>query len=473
MIPTIFKYEWIAIKRGYLLKIGFSVYCLLAFYAVFKGNNMIHNRESILYNIDTAQVARYKTLLVKYDKIDTLTKPGKSTFRLVSNAMRIDQELKNTVSMPTHPYAALSIGQLDNQSFYHQVSLWNNVYNTTAEEIFNPQKLMVGNLDLAYLLIFLLPLLVIGWNYNIQSDEKESGTLLLLKTYARKPIHFTGIKLAFRFGVLFTLVAVLNLIFFTALSNPFNYPTEIAFWLLTTFVYLLFWFALIFLVVSLNQSGKSNAIFLAGCWITILYIIPTALNRHVESSSSSIEKTAFEEARDNDMKVWEIPSSILIDSLKKTKFNADFNKYPITDTPSFKYAAFVEFGQQFNDHIGIANDNIKLSNYKKMLSFNIINPVFSTLSSLNELTRSDLNAYIHYTDAVKQYQQLRRYYIYQFMLGKKPFWVNEFKHFPKFEYQLKYIDRTLVIKNLIHLLTAIITFTTMGLRVGNRQLNSR
>ena len=47
-------------------------------------------------------------------------------------------------------------------------------------EIANPDHLLAGHFDYAFVCVFLLPLLIIGWTYAVLSGEKESGWWALL-----------------------------------------------------------------------------------------------------------------------------------------------------------------------------------------------------------------------------------------------------------------------------------------------------
>ena len=81
--------------------------------------------------------------------------------------------------LPPGPLAPLAIGQSDLLPYYFKVSTDARENIVAATELENPQRLLVGRFDLAFVLIYLYPLLILGITYNMLSAEKEQGTLAL------------------------------------------------------------------------------------------------------------------------------------------------------------------------------------------------------------------------------------------------------------------------------------------------------
>ena len=64
---------------------------------------------------------------------------------------------------------------------------------TGGAELENPQRLLSGRLDLAFVLIYLYPLLILAISYNLLSAEQEQGTLALLLS---QPVSLRTVILA-------------------------------------------------------------------------------------------------------------------------------------------------------------------------------------------------------------------------------------------------------------------------------------
>ncbi|MCZ8355401.1 MAG: hypothetical protein O9340_11740 [Cyclobacteriaceae bacterium] len=80
-----------------------------------------------------------------------------------------------------------SIGQAEQFGFYKQISVWASPYDADmAEEIANPERLQVGTLDFSFVILYLTPILLLLFVYNIKSTESEQGFLNLISTMGRK-----------------------------------------------------------------------------------------------------------------------------------------------------------------------------------------------------------------------------------------------------------------------------------------------
>ena len=72
------------------------------------------------------------------------------------------------------PLMPLGIGQAEQYGYYKNITNWSSTYdNDMVEEIANPERLVNGNIDFSFLVIFLLPILIIIMTYNIRGLEQD------------------------------------------------------------------------------------------------------------------------------------------------------------------------------------------------------------------------------------------------------------------------------------------------------------
>lgn len=179
------------------------------------------------------------------------------------------------------PLAVTAVGQSDLYPYYFKVSLDLKQNFANTYELENPLKLLAGRFDLAFVLIWLYPLLILALSFNLLAREREDGTLALLlsqpvtlrtiiagKTLVRALIAFVPVLLCATLGI--TLAGV----------NPLSAATLPRFllWMAAVLVYGLFWFALAALVNARGQRGATNALILAGAWLGFVVLLPSALN---------------------------------------------------------------------------------------------------------------------------------------------------------------------------------------------------
>lgn len=92
--------------------------------------------------------------------------------------------------LPPGPLASLAAGQTDLYPFGYLVTTGNRESLVTSEPLENPVKLHTGTFDLAFVLIYLGPLLILALSFNLISEEKEGGTLGLLLS---QPVREAGL----------------------------------------------------------------------------------------------------------------------------------------------------------------------------------------------------------------------------------------------------------------------------------------
>lgn len=79
-----------------------------------------------------------------------------------------------------------------------------------ASEIENPHRLLTGRFDLAFVLIYLYPLLILALAYNLLSIENEQGTLVLTLSQPVSVRTLVAAKVALRCGVFLAAVALMT-----------------------------------------------------------------------------------------------------------------------------------------------------------------------------------------------------------------------------------------------------------------------
>lgn len=183
--------------------------------------------------------------------------------------------------MPPAPLAALSIGQSDLLPYYFKVTSDTKENVTAGAEIENPHRLLTGRFDLAFVLIYLYPLLILAISYNILSSEKEQGTLALVLSQPVALRTLTVGKLTLRFAVfLVTIVALASIAIALAGVDPAGSgaAVRVLLWLAAVVAYGLVWFALAVAVAAFGRPSSTNAMVLAACWLAFVVLVPSILN---------------------------------------------------------------------------------------------------------------------------------------------------------------------------------------------------
>jgi ABC-2 type transport system permease protein len=199
--------------------------------------------------------------------------------------------------LPPAPLATFAVGQSDLYPYYTRVSTRSKQTFIVNDEIENPVNLLAGRFDLAFVVIYVLPLLILALSYNLVSGEREQGTLDLVLSQPVDARRVIAAKLLARVGVVLgvTLVVLLlgTLLGGAALGAEGVLP-RLALWALVVGLYALFWFGAALAVSAMGRSSATNAVVLLGVWLAVVVIVPSLYNMTVTSlrpSPSRVELT--------------------------------------------------------------------------------------------------------------------------------------------------------------------------------------
>ncbi|MBL8645333.1 MAG: ABC transporter permease subunit [Rhodospirillaceae bacterium] len=198
-----------------------------------------------------------------------------------TNAGAVGSETASFAILPATGLAAMSIGQSDINLNYIPVSMKNIIDATKDNEIENPVNLKAGAFDIAFVIIFLMPIFILAMSYDLLSSEKERGTLAMVLAHPISLRKLMASKLISRMAIMLAVVLAFGLGAVLAVGSDLDKAetwARFGFWLGATVLYSLFWFGLAVLVNSAGKSSATNGIVLAGSWLAFVVIIPTLVS---------------------------------------------------------------------------------------------------------------------------------------------------------------------------------------------------
>jgi ABC-2 type transport system permease protein len=412
-MKTIIKYEWISLLRNQILLGAIGVLFLAGIYAIYYGN------AEITKQINTIEI-------VKKAEIESIEKQ-KAEFKEPN--FDVSWGVKRTLINAPKPLAALTIGQRDVFPYYKKVGYFALYGSIFSSEIANPLKLLTGNFDLAFVFIFLLPLLIIALSYNLLSSEQEHGTLplILVNEISLKKLIFQ--KLIFRVLVVFAFVLLLFFIGIIWTKTPLNIET-IA-WIVAVCVYVLFWFSLVFFWVAYRQSSSFNALALLGSWLLFVVIIPTFLNLYLESTRPLGSGTNLQrELRENSENVFKLP--------RKKVFEYYFTDLPqnkvdttkVDASAVFYTAAIYQIDKIAKPLFGAYKNQLtERINLSKSISW--LSPATQTQTLMNQLADVDTDSYVRFLENMESYYSKLKGFFDTQKLANKKFEKADFDKIPK------------------------------------------
>lgn len=281
MFSRILRHEWRALAADRSLLLLGGIFALAIGYGTANGARWVDYQHRAIATAVTEERERHATheaAIVRINR-EQATVSDFSDPRSPGSAGR--SLASRYAVLPPAPLAALSIGQSDLLPYYFRMTTDARETVTAGAELENPHRLLSGRFDLAFVLVYLYPLLVLALSYNLLSGEKEQGTLALLLS---QPIALRTLVLAKVAGRLLLFVGVIGVMALVAVAavgidvTDGGNPLRLLLWLGVIAAYGAFWFALAVAVMAWGRSSATNAMALAGLWLVLVVVLPSVLN---------------------------------------------------------------------------------------------------------------------------------------------------------------------------------------------------
>ena len=309
------------------------------------------------------------------------------------------------------PLGGLSVGQSDLNPTVKQLTIKTFEAQRFDTDLVNPSSLHAGNLDLAFVILFLFPLLVIVLTFNLIAEETESGTWKLVAVQAKSTFGFVFSKLLVRMCLLYLLLFLLLLVAKLALQIPLNehFLTVI----LLSSLYLLFWFVLSFFVICFKQSSGYNALILLSTWLVLLLLLPAGVNAYITGKYPIPEamSTAIAQ-RDGYHVKWDTDKRETIEKFYQHYPQFESFGYP---TEGFNWLWYYAMQQMGDDDSSAQQEALdKKINLREKTSALIAQwiPNLHLQLTLNQLAGTSMRQHMDYLNEAEAYHERLRLFFY-------------------------------------------------------------
>ena len=308
--------------------------------------------------------------------------------------------------------AGLAIGHRDVHPVTHNVNIRNLEEQRHVSILRNPLFQLLGNLDFSFVLIFLFPLVIIAFCFNLLSEEREGGTWSLVLSQTGRPERVLHQKALLRFAaVQSTLLLLLAVAKFWL-----RIPVDVYFMAFSAVavLYIAFWFSLSWLVVRQGRSSNQNALSLLLAWILLLIVVPSALQATVVHLYPTPEAySALLESRDGYHNKWDEPVGPTLDAFRD--IYPQFAAYEHPEGATFGWLWYYAM-----QHLGDAEaatataelgQKLRLRNtFSEVAAYFF--PSAHTQLTLSALTRSDLMNYLAFQERLAEFHEDKRLTFY-------------------------------------------------------------
>ncbi len=310
MLWTVVRVQWTILRRDRTVWLLLALFVGLLVYTGAGGLMETQERAAHLAEVQRAETERLQALEAELTrnpppppkvittkpwtgkKEDAPTEPDKTAQNTTPPSKEADpykfgHELRyRTVALPLGPLAALTQGGGDARPSVFAVTLDSEL--TDPEQAARPislGRMSLGLLDMAFVLLYLLPLLIIALMYDLLLGERELQTLALVLSQPVSPATFILGKMLARAALIVLATLVPTVVFWWLASPASAAEMAVATGLgaLLLLGYAAFWMAAAMATNAWMRSSASSALALMGLWLACLVLVPGLIRISVEA----------------------------------------------------------------------------------------------------------------------------------------------------------------------------------------------
>lgn len=298
-------------------------------------------------------------------------------------------------------------------------------------ETVNPELALLGHFDFAFVLVYLVPLVVISLMHDLLTSERESGRLRLIASMpvARSALWLQRAALRFGYVASCTLLPVLV----TGAISGANMAglagvTAIA------LAYIAFWFGLCLAVSVIARSSAVSAATLLGCFVVLTLVLPTVANALITRAVPVAKGVELMLAQRQEVhQGWDLPKPVTFEKFFKT--HPKWSSTPPVHG-RFHWKWYYAMHQAGDDAVApqatlYRQSLVGRESWTRLVG--LVLPSVGAQVALHRVANTDLEGQLAYMDQVADFHQRLRHYYYPFLFHERPFGKDAFEALPTFQ----------------------------------------
>ncbi|MDR6457703.1 ABC-2 type transport system permease protein [Chryseobacterium vietnamense] len=388
-------------NRSYIIALLFLL--MAGLMAIYTGKKFLDRNEDIIS----------KSGAFQKESIERNTKFHKDDLGLVLYYIKF-----NLVN-ETPRLAALNIGMRDLNPSIQGVTIRNLEEQRYNGDFYNPANAAVGNFDFSFVIVFLFPLVIVAFCYNLISEEEERGTWKLLSVQSGNLQKLLDHKMFIRLLAVTIVYVVLIIIASVWIKIPLD-SYYIAF-VICGWLYILLWFTLCRWIVSFRKSSAQNALILLIVWVGINFIIPMSSNILIQKLYPVHESLkAVMEQREGYHNKWDEAKQPTMEKFYKAY--PQYRNFTVEENDAFTWTWYYAM-----QHMGDLESAKSSEQYtEKMQKRNqaatylgYFLPNLHTQLTESHLAKSDMNNHLQYALALRKFHEKKRLLFYPLIFSGK------------------------------------------------------
>lgn len=471
MLSFNFKYELKRLLRSRWIQLLSFVLLLLFGFSTYNGLQKVEHRKNDIIAAKKEAKDNDAMMLKLLDSVERGLPVSVPYWTVPTSPMAVGNYYPRVAAMEPQPMAFIATGQADLFTHYLKPKVSSDDFALNFAEMTSPVQLLFGSFDLSFAIVYLLPLLIIAFCYDILSSEKESGSLRLLASQPIRMEYWLLQRLGLRFFWLSVLVIFsLTLIFSLMGLNPFEQLTHLLGLLLLILTYMLFWFALSFLVNLLVGSSSKNSVALLGLWVLFVLMAPSVINQLGTTLYPMPSRNLMiNEMRHLKAEVTKKQDEILDNFLR------DHPEYAINDTTENRgyYHRYMASQKLVTEELfPLVNAHEQQLQRQQAWVGGLIwfSPAIIVQESLNKMAGTSTQDYEHYRKQVIAFAGEWREHFMPFLYNNRNFTQMDYDDLPNFSYHQKSHQKSFAV---LALLLLSLVLVMIGIAYSRKSLANR
>ena len=405
---NVFLYEAIHFTRSKAKLYSYLFFMSICILSIFNAYKISNKQTQTILKINEQKEIENQKVIDWFDKSNK--GPDDKSWINVEDPYWAIRSTSTYVVKEPSPLMPLGIGQSTQFGFYKKVNRWSSTYDDDiVEEISNYERLINGNIDFSFLIIFLLPVLIIIMTYNINGLEKDFGfhKLISIQNNQVKIWIFTRMLFYLILVLLSVNILILTVGFFN--SGISNIKSVLSLILLSN-LYIILFFVVFYFLNRNGNSSSSIAFKMISVWLLFCVIIPGSVHQYVSFQYPVNYMTDFLDVnRKKTYDIFKLDNSNLYTRLLEIHPEISLNKDSLEINLENKKIRRSISSIVNKMNVDAANE-IERQNEEKnrLVRFTyIFNPVSYVQNMWNSYTSTDYDSYKKFRIKIKESIQLR------------------------------------------------------------------
>lgn len=327
-------------------------------------------------------------------------------------------------------FAFAAMGQRDRVPWMHRIRMLALEGQIRENDAGNPEFALIGRFDVAFLVAFVLPLLLIVLLYDIQAAERAAGRHELLCATAGRSWVLWVSRSVLRAGALYVCVLVPVLVGgWISGAGPATLLAAAA----AMLGHVLIWTLICGYCAAWQRTSSVILASLVGLWIVVAVIVPAAGRASIDRllpvpAGADIILTQREAVN----RAWDLPKATTMEEfLLRHPEWADFSE--IERPFEWKwYYAFQQVGDQQTEALSRAYARGRLERDRWASRLAWLSPPVLLERRLQQLAGTDMRSAMAYEERVRQFHGALRAYYYPKLFRGEPFDRSALAELPDF-----------------------------------------